>query len=346
MDSLSPVLLARLAVVRTDRRRLSTVCDESAPHVTKNEGGEIMVRTPCKAVPVLATCDAALARTPLPPHPPPFDLILGDLAWRRVAALLAAILATAGLVPTTSVEAQTSISTDGVIESKSGGFKFPDGSVQTAAAAPIGSCTTLDPSDEMIWIGGVCIDKYEASIWDAPVGGNEITVEIASEYCNLNGQDCDNIWARSVAGREPARRITWFQAQAALANSGKRLPTNAEWQMAVRGTPGNNNCNVLTGDVANTGIFGNCVSAFGAYDMVGNLWEWVADWVPATTGCPGWGAFSDDAMCLSGASTTTAGPDALLRGGDYVSGSGAGPFAVVSEVPWTSGASVGFRGAR
>lgn len=70
------------------------------------------------------------------------------------------------------------------------------------------------------------------------------------------------IYARSVPNVEPAAHITWFQAQQALANSGKPLPTNAEWQMAVAGAP-ESACNVSTGSVSNTGVFGNCVSDWG-----------------------------------------------------------------------------------
>ena len=56
--------------------------------------------------------------------------------------------------------------------------------------------------------------------------------------CADNGQNCaDDIFAVSLAGVTPSARITWFQAQAACANAGKRLPTNAEWQVAVAGTP-------------------------------------------------------------------------------------------------------------
>ncbi|HUG74505.1 MAG TPA: SUMF1/EgtB/PvdO family nonheme iron enzyme [Acidimicrobiia bacterium] len=244
--------------------------------------------------------------------------------------------------------AQSAISADGVVESRSGGFKFPDGSVQQAAAVPLGDCPTMDPSDEMIWVGGVCIDKYEASIWDTPVGGDQITGAIP---CSPDGQDCDNIYARSVAGVEPAANITWFQAQQALANSGKRLITNTEWQMAVRGTPDNTTCNVQLGSVTNTGANILCVSDWGAFDMVGNLWEWVADWVPASTTCPGWGDVgdfsSDDTMCLSGASTTLGAPGSLVRGGDFDTGAGAGPFAVRGDTrPSIAGSVVGFRGAR
>lgn len=154
----------------------------------------------------------------------------------------------------------------------SGGFKFPDGTIQTTAAGSADPCPTLDPSDEMIWVGGVYIDTYEASIWNAPVGGNQIIGTQASDNCNPNGQDCGDIYARSVPGVEPARFITWFQAQQALANSGKRLPTLAEWQMAARDTPdpddspGPADCNTNYSGPEVAGERENCVTAWGAFD--------------------------------------------------------------------------------
>jgi formylglycine-generating enzyme required for sulfatase activity len=56
--------------------------------------------------------------------------------------------------------------------------------------------------------------------------------------CTDNGQNCANdIYAVSVPSEIPSANITWFQAQEACANAGKRLPTNAEWQVGVNGTP-------------------------------------------------------------------------------------------------------------
>jgi Sulfatase-modifying factor enzyme 1/S-layer homology domain len=206
------------------------------------------------------------------------------------------------------------------------------------------ACPTLDPRDDMIRVGGVCIDKYEASIWNAPRGGAQVTGAIP---CNANGQNCTNIYARSVAGVQPRGNITWFQAQAALRNSGKRLPTNAEWQMAALGTPDGFPCNVNSGGSVATGSRPGCVSTAGVFDMVGNVWEWVADWVPQSTACPGWGPFSDDQMCLAGASTMAPGPGALFRGGAWGDGTFAGPFTVLGNTePSASLGNVGFRGAR
>ena len=92
------------------------------------------------------------------------------------------------------------------------------------------------PSD-MVSVGGFCIDKYEASVWDSPTGTTQYGVGVDDYPCSDNGQNCTNIYARSVAGVLPSAWITWFQAQQACHNVGKRLPTNAEWQQAVAGTP-------------------------------------------------------------------------------------------------------------
>jgi formylglycine-generating enzyme required for sulfatase activity len=156
----------------------------------------------------------------------------------------------------------------------------------------------------------------------------------------------------SIAGVEPARFTTWFQAAAAARNSFKRLPSNAEWQAGAFGTPdpganpGAQDCNTLGSGPDLTGARTNCVSDAGA-DMVGNISEWVAEWVPLSTHpCGTWGTFSDDSQCLVGADTTS-GPGALIRGGDFNHGAGAGVFAVFGDNrPFDRLPSIGFRAAR
>jgi formylglycine-generating enzyme required for sulfatase activity len=230
--------------------------------------------------------------------------------------------------------------------------------------------------------GTVCLDAYEASVWRVPnptttnaflvrriqrgkatradltAGGATQLGTGSDDYapCADNGQNCaDDIYAVSLPSEIPSANITWFQAQEACANAGKRLATNAEWQVGANGTPdpgpdnGTTDCNTKSDGAASlTGARGSCVSARGAFDVVGNLAEWVADWVPAPTTCPGWASFSNDEMCLSGASTTTNGPGALVRGGAFAALGGeiAGPFAVHIFTPFHSNNLVGFRCAR
>jgi len=239
--------------------------------------------------------------------------------------------------------------------------------------------------------GSVCIDKYEASVWQVPAtntAGNSNAKLIAkikngtATLANLtfggatqispfidenlscsgafpatfpnNGQWTAPLYAVSIPGVLPTVCATWFQAQQACGHSRKRLPSNAEWQLAVAGTqdPGPDNgttdCNTASHAAVNTGSRSGCVSSWGAFDMVGNLWEWVADWAPLSTAFPSWGGFSNDSQWFAGASTTANhGPGALFRGGPFYGGTAAGPLAVSgSDQPTLSSGAVGFRCAR
>jgi hypothetical protein len=247
-------------------------------------------------------------------------------------------------------------------------------------AKPLKKC----PADAVV-AGTVCMDTYEASVWRVPdpldtnkglvkkIQQGKITdatdltdagatqLGIASDNyapCADSGQNCtDDIYAVSLPGVTPSSRVTWFQAQAACENARKRLPSNAEWQAAVIGTPdpgpdnGTTDCNTFsTLAVAATGSRSSCKSARGAFDMVGNLFEWVADWVPRATACGTWTASvspTADDQCLGGAATTGE-PGALLRGGSFFfSGTFAGPLSVVGGFePSFADGDFGFRCAR
>lgn len=115
----------------------------------------------------------------------------------------------------------------------------------------------------------------------------------------------------------PARFITWFQAQMACGNAGKRLLTNAEWQMAAAGTPTASCPRIF--DFGPTGRTAGCISAWGAFDMVSNVSEWVADWLPERTSlCSSWGPFGFPGhdLCMSEPVLLDQ-PAALVRGGSF-----------------------------
>jgi hypothetical protein len=245
------------------------------------------------------------------------------------------------------------------------------------AVAGLSAC----PPDS-VKVGRTCIDKYEASVWEVPAASVALiekikagTVTLAElqagavqrgavgdDYgaeCPGTGNGCLNLYAVSIAAVTPSRFLTWFQATAAARNAGKRLPTNAEWQAAALGTPdlgvveGPQDCNTQFDDlplISLTGARANCVSDAGAFDTVGNLQEWVADWSPLATTCvPSTLFATGDINCVGGADTT-AGPAALLRGSVtflFASGLGAGVFAVNGLItPSFVDASHGFRAAR
>jgi formylglycine-generating enzyme required for sulfatase activity len=123
----------------------------------------------------------------------------------------------------------------------------------------------------------------------------------------------------------------------------------------VIGTPdpgtddGTSDCNITTFAVAATGSRASCVSARGIFDMVGNLYEWVADWVPRSAACGSWPADvspTGDLQCFAGAETTGP-PGVLVRGGDFSSGPHSGPFSISGTgAPYSLSPIVGFRCAR
>jgi formylglycine-generating enzyme required for sulfatase activity len=85
--------------------------------------------------------------------------------------------------------------------------------------------------------------------------------------------------------------------------------------------------------------------------MVGNVDQWVADWADLnTSGCTdattAFGFPGSDVVCFGGDGSLRV-PGALLRGGSFLFGTGAGVFAVgAGFVPSNSSVDLGFRCAR
>jgi prepilin-type N-terminal cleavage/methylation domain-containing protein len=250
----------------------------------------------------------------------------------------------------------------------------------------------------MVWVpspGNFCIDAYEATY---SASGVTVASTTCSSDCPLS-QYNQSPWT-SVQAPAPSQTqaITFCQ------NMGKVLPTDFEWWLASTGTPdpytsaptaGTEPCQIWNsgawcaysnrkpdGSVwANdkgwgactaaikTGTASQCESTVGAYDMVGNVWEWVNDTkntsdvyssgntqVPATnqtiaqinalgvpiasggTSCSGGKCNSDYYWVTSGSLT------AGLRSGYWLTGADAGRFALhLTNASGYTGGDIGFR---
>ena len=243
-----------------------------------------------------------------------------------------------------------------------------------------------NPRDVMMLVGSTCVDKYEASVWTGPRGaGTQYPQGATAPGMRFpatfpeNGNWTEPLYATSMPDVGPSTFITWFQAQQACGLAGKRLLTNAEWQMAAAGTPDpgakghpSQSCTTNYPNPVPTGTSVGCESRWGVSDMVGNVEEWVADWIqgqgvndhaivnvwnPAafTQTLPAYGdddvsgindAYYDNSPQTGGPATigVNALPGAIVRSGHWLSGSGGGVFQLdATRDPGSLNNAIGFR---
>lgn len=148
----------------------------------------------------------------------------------------------------------------------------------------------------------VFVEAFEIDIF-------EVTNEEFERFVTETGYETEadkggesQTWRSYAEGKpkHPVVKVSWNDAQAYCQWADKRLPTEAEWEKAARGTEGyiypwgnewdSTKANAKEGGHRGTTIAGSFpggASPYGVMDMAGNVAEWTSDWFQPYPGYPG-----------------------------------------------------------
>ncbi|MBI1947531.1 MAG: SUMF1/EgtB/PvdO family nonheme iron enzyme [Deltaproteobacteria bacterium] len=185
-----------------------------------------------------------------------------------------------------------------------------------------------------VFVQSFLIDRYEVTFADY-------------QACVAEGR-CDKAGPNYVdfnAPKQPITGVSWFHAKKFCEAHGKRLPTEAEWEKAARGTDGRRypwgeesatcaravimteagrSCGVKqrSKNHPDTGrpepVGSKPATQFGLFDMAGNSWEWVADWYsPSWAACGAACAGVDPKGPCGGVDPCPGHDERVVRGGSW-----------------------------
>ena len=137
-----------------------------------------------------------------------------------------------------------------------------------------------------VFLRSFYIDRFE-------VTNSDYDICVSAGVCAAR-----SIYTGKQRPRQPAVGISWSDAVAFCRFRGHRLPTEAEWEKAARGTDGrlypwgneitcgmanfgngvSRECPEAPRTTADVGSYPLDVSPYGVYDMAGNVWEYVQDY--------------------------------------------------------------------
>ncbi len=137
--------------------------------------------------------------------------------------------------------------------------------------------------------------KHRVTLPSFSIDRYEVTNADYRAHLTAIGGRTNEVWPGGDFSPEranhPVANVTWHEAKAYCEWRGARLPTEAEWEKAARGTDGRTFpwgpdmdpklANIAESHIGHTlpvGSFPEGRSPYGLYDMAGNVWEWAEEW--------------------------------------------------------------------
>ncbi len=163
---------------------------------------------------------------------------------------------------------------------------IPAGAFVMGCLSNDNQCFDNERPQHTVTLDAYYIDKYE-------VTNARYQACVESDACSppkeMTSPTQELYYGNTAYADHPVVDVTWHQAEAYCAWAGKRLPTEAEWEKAARGTDGRTYpwgeqtpdsmlLNYYGNKTTPVGSYPAGASPYGALDMAGNVIEWVGDW--------------------------------------------------------------------
>jgi formylglycine-generating enzyme required for sulfatase activity len=133
--------------------------------------------------------------------------------------------------------------------------------------------------------------QHKVHVSEFLIDKTEVTWRQMRKFHEATGQPLPRAPISGTPDHYPASFVLWDEAAAYCRWVGGRLPTEAEWEKAARGTDGRDypwgdrwdpaRCNTISGglhQVEDVGSYPGCLSPYGVLDLAGGMWEWCGDW--------------------------------------------------------------------